>query len=165
MTDKQALLDLAAKVEWLSGPDREVDAEIACYIGKPLGNIGHWLHGADIAYEPTVGGYYVALTPEAGTSERRKSEPFKAQEFTSSLDAAMTLVPEGGHFGLGRDSANPSHGEKSWAWVRCRVGGNWQEFRAAPDAAQPGFVDGGPCLALTAADLRARASMETTNEQ
>ncbi len=84
------LLELAERCETAPQSDRHLDAEIACLIGKPEGNIEHWLHGADIRYRPTAYGYYVAVLPDGGTSSA-----YAAGEFTASLDAAITLVPEG----------------------------------------------------------------------
>jgi hypothetical protein len=66
--------------------------------------------------------------------------------FTASVDAALTLVPEGAHYGNGKDS-----GGKSWAWVASRVNGVWQQKVATRWAATP-------ALAICAAALRARAA-------
>lgn len=96
MTPAQSekLLELAAKCEVASQDDRDIDAEIACIIGKPLGNIDHWLHGSDIRYEPTAYGFYVAVIPDVMAPDGiRKSEAFKAKEFTASIDVALTLIP------------------------------------------------------------------------
>lgn len=132
MTDKQTLLALAERCEAATEGDRELDAEIACYIGKPLGNIDHWLHGADISYRPTAYGYYVAVIPVEG-GETRTSEAFKATEFTASLDVAMTLAD--GWFRI------TPHGDR---WDALGKTGPW--CTAAT-----------PALALCAAALRARA--------
>lgn len=105
--DRTTLLALAERCEKVEWADRELDADIACVIGRPLGNIDHWLHGDDISYRPTGSGYYVAVIPAEG-GETRNSEAFKSSKFTGSLDAAMTLVPTEcfwrvGHDGEGRD--------------------------------------------------------------
>ena len=65
--------DLAARVEAASGPDRELDAEVALAIG--------W---TDISGAGFVGIW-----------ERPYGGMIKLPAFTASLDAAMMLVPEG----------------------------------------------------------------------
>jgi hypothetical protein len=136
------LLSLADRVAGLSEADREVDALIACYIGKPLGNVDHWLHGADITYRPTAHGFYVAVIPEEGNPDGRTSEAFKSPAYTASLDAALSLVPEGYSFLVGSgDQLGPP-----WAWV-----GTDPEHVKGESAATP-------ALALCAASLRARSA-------
>lgn len=77
--------------------------------------------------------------------------------FTKSIDAALLLVPEGSHWGLGHDDTGPLAG---WAWVRAKVSDGWQEFHSPP---KMGFRHAGPfpatpALALCAAALRARSA-------
>ncbi len=72
--DANKLDELADRVERLTGPDWEVDAEIALASG--------WLTF-------NLEGFGVRWQRGHGTVER--SHPF----YTASLDAAMTLVPEG----------------------------------------------------------------------
>lgn len=67
--NKQALLDLAARVAGLGGPDRVVDFEIADALRKPR------------------------------SSDRWAGETLakQAKRYTASLDAAMSLIPAGWH--------------------------------------------------------------------
>lgn len=65
MTDRATLEALLARVLEGTGPDRELDAEIDLYL------------------------------LDAGLRKQRFSIPFDAPRYTASLDAALTLVPEG----------------------------------------------------------------------
>lgn len=67
-----------------------------------------------------------------------------ADYFTSSLDAAMTLVPEASNFGTGIDDPDDNR-PAGWAWVS----GRRIEFEIVRAAT--------PSLALCAASLRAKA--------
>jgi hypothetical protein len=69
-----ALLQLAERCEKATGPDRELDAEIAEAVGAKHGRETGWCNSEN-------GDYYVI--DECAAS------------YTASLDAAMTLVPEG----------------------------------------------------------------------
>ncbi|TZG25628.1 hypothetical protein [Sphingomonas montanisoli] len=71
--DLMALAELAARVEWLSGPDREVDADIAVAIRWSPAGIDESLFFSE---------------------EIRPLYAYKVPKFTASLDAAMTLVPD-----------------------------------------------------------------------
>lgn len=86
MSKKEELLALAARVERLSNPDREVDCLITDAIGGwPDGWAKHMpgMDGAPWAYHnPVLPMWQEALT------------------FTASLDAAKTLVPKGWHVGM-----------------------------------------------------------------
>lgn len=111
------LIALALRVEALTGPCRETDHAI-----------------------------YAALNPDSPLPEGGRLLPW-AHCFTDSLDAAMTLVPEGCRFVVSTEEPGP------WAWV-----GVSGEDTVATMAASP-------ALALTAAALRARAAMETTDDE
>jgi hypothetical protein len=115
------LLKLAERCEQATGPDRELDAAA---------------HTATTGFEPRIGGIgwakgelVVPLCPGWGPLPR----------YTASLDAAMTLVPEG------------------WLWARdidcifCLY---------PPESTSPeiGFHSERAALALCAAALRARAA-------
>lgn len=122
MTEKDTLTTLAERVEQASGPDRVLEAEI--YRG---------LAGLPI---------YGVLTPQGEVADR-------VPHFTSSLDAAMTLVPEGLDFGCGSKDATG----KAWAWVG--VFNGWDEIANAAT----------PALALAAAALKCRAYLLNASEQ
>jgi hypothetical protein len=117
MTDPITLLALAERCEQAAGPDKELDFTIDNFMLK---------HG-----------------PEAD----RIRNPRYVLPYTASLDAAVTLVPEGRAWTLGQ---NIHH----WYWQA--------NINALNDDGSPtslGF--GGPCnypaLALCAAALRAKA--------
>ena len=151
-TTPQTLLDLAARVEGLAQSERDIDAEIACIIGKPLGNIDHWLHGDDIGYKPTAYGYYVPILPDGSIGTA-----FASKEYTASLDAAMTLVPEGGRW----FKCGTNHPQTRAAETRFVVTGPQDgdgRFHALGECVTDETVSG-DCRALTAAALRARAAM------
>lgn len=120
---KQQLLDLADTVEKLEGPSREVDAEIAkaigwCFVGEghPIGRV--WYN------------------PEG----RAATLP----AFTRSLDAAMTLVPEGWEWQIEAEETEMFFPPSPWTY---RVDmGNLITVECVT-----------PALALVAASLRAIA--------
>lgn len=124
---KEELLKLAERVEALSGPDREVDSEIdrltfrGPFEDRLCGCMGNCLPG-----HPAYDGACVSVP-----------------HYTASLDAAMTLVPEGWH-----SSINTTEGAKlrGSAAVRDRDGG--PSFTSAAST---------PALALCAASLRSLA--------
>jgi hypothetical protein len=113
------LLELAERCEAATGPDRELDAEIASTLG--WANVG-----------PGNRGGRCGRSPE-GTW---KTVP----RYTASLDAAMTLVPEG------------------WDWELEFIGGT----SVANMLLARGTFNGAaqtPALALCAAALRAAQEM------
>jgi hypothetical protein len=113
MSNRDELLALAERVEALDGPDRDVDAAVAKIIGHALLT---W-----------------RIDGKRDTT---------ARAFTASLDAAMSLVPEGWGFVVG---------VRNGPFADCfdpQLYPN-QECEAAT-----------PALALTAAALRALAEQE-----
>jgi hypothetical protein len=135
MTD---LIALADRCEAAEGADRDLDEAIALALG--------W----SSVPNPTFAGGLVGrwLLPDGSMTGQIDALP----KFTASLDAAMTLVPEGQASAVGT-MAFRNDPRKPWACI-------WSEqgeplWRA--DAATP-------ALALCAAALRARASMETNHE-
>lgn len=138
MTD---LLELAAKVEGLNGPSRAIDGMIA----MALGEYPSW---APIQNE---------RQPELFTDGKpgTRAREWLAPKFTSSVDAAMTLVPEGHTVQL-----------SDWDHETLRQKGSWQAI-VLPFGARGAMKDftftnrcdhaATPALALVAAALRARA--------
>jgi len=130
MTD---LVELAKRVEALDGPCRETDTLIAVAIRFAFEDIPDVTlsadeYGADWTVLATIGG--------------KKHTRFAAPRYTASLDAAMTLVPEGYKWGAGnRDGTGTA-----WAWT-----GVTYDASAISNAATPALV-------LTAAALRALAA-------
>ena len=132
MTD---LLQLAERVEQASGPNRALDAAIHVALFIPSERAGRIdvdeLRGV-VGWHPIDGPYQSAVD---------------AKRFTSSIDAAMTLVPEGWER-IQQEQARVSDGSvRCWATVD-----NWP---ASPRRCAT------PALALCAAALRARAASNT----
>jgi len=96
-------------------------------------------------------------TPQIAPDHRWSSTPF----YTASLDAAMSLVPEGWRFGLEQPGMfDGKQIEEAWCWpFESGFDPDWQNgqqgYRDAPEATH-GFA-ATPALALTAAALRALA--------
>lgn len=140
MSKKDELLALAHEVELLSQSERDVDAKIACIIGRPLGEIDHWLHGVDIFWEPTAHGWYLPILPDGS-----KGIAYQSAQYTGSLDAAMLLAPKDWVIG-----------EMSW-WRKERSATCHMDNKLGLKACS-GAVS--LPIALTAASLRARAVLE-----
>lgn len=127
------LLALADRAEWAEGADRELDAEIAVavYGGEIVWKTANYIMDPYPARRyPSaahVGGYCNGHIPA----------------FTTSLDAALSLVPEGWGWQMRRSH----HGKRAvcYLWNGCGV---WS----------PTVVAATPALALVAAALRARAA-------
>ena len=128
-------MTLIEKLEKATGPSQELDAEIAIAVGvaPPSGEGGWWRckkpnwQWKHAAHEPT--------TP-----------PWEPARYTSSIDAALTLVPEG----LDEEMKRARH-RKGWRvnlWEPSRVG------QSADAQTLP--------LALCIAALKARAYTEST---
>ena len=122
MTRREELERLAARVESLTGACRETDATIQRALGD--GSKEHWFGD--------MNGNWV-------TDE-------KAPAFTNSIDAAMTLVPEG------------------WNYCLTHIYGRYDAvLNNSPDGRKATIVYAAtPALALTAAALRAIAAQEQT---
>lgn len=120
----RTLTELADRVEALSGPCRTTDALIAEAVGAKHGPDGGWCNDDN-------GDYWT--TDEC------------ADLYTASMDAAMSLLPEGWFLELEQHSAS---------WTASLASHLWFDDRRET-------VDGGaatPALALTAASLRSIAS-------
>lgn len=128
------LVELAARCEQATGPDRELDKLIAETLALP--------HG-----------------PRSGWSNDENGDHWIVEEcsalVTASLDAAMTLVPEGTlwkvDYGIAWSDEEPASGGRNY---RAGVG-----IGDVPAQWHHGWSAATPALALTAACLRARASM------
>jgi hypothetical protein len=134
---KDKLLELAERCEAATGPDRELDAAVCAP-----------------DYRRLLGAPFVSLSPDArrvefGTHHQGEDHIVYSREplpVTASLDAAMTLVPEGWCFELG---------DWEGAWARVFVNGNTE--RCFAEAATP-------ALALCAAALRSRSQTTEPGE-
>lgn len=133
------LLRLAERVEAATAPDRELDARIAVAIYSDSGHAdprdNTHARFPSPSDECAPGTYWISAF--SGLSLRT------ADPFTASLDAAMTLVPEGWDWSAG----TLGNGKGGHSFMR-PAGRHYP--RVEVDAATP-------ALALTAASLRARA--------
>lgn len=129
------LLELAAKVEAAEGPDRELDAEIwlAC---TPGATRDQW------SYIHNATGRECHVDETRDASHRLVIIP----AYTSSVDAAMMLVPEGWFWRVGHSTLYAG-----WAHLNRKHPDfcNREDEHSAQAAA--------PALALTAASLKARS--------
>jgi hypothetical protein len=130
MSDPNPLHTLAARVERLTEPDRAVDAEIwlACTEGATR---NQWSYVHQVTWRICEVDETRELQPDG--SRRLIVVP----AYTSSLDAAMTLVAS------------------EWTWDVTSTGAAWVQ-RDSVDNIQFARA-ASPSLALTAAALRARA--------
>lgn len=143
------LLRLAERVEALTGPDREVDVAIweTFVSSDDYRRANHWPRYSD--WESHVSGTWEPFYPN-----------LNAKKYTSSLEAAMSLVPEG--FAISDWMIWP--GEKSKVVVigtRLRPFGTEKKDSWVHDFKKDGKWRGEadtPALALTAAALRALAA-------
>ncbi len=127
------LTELANRVERLSEPSREVDAEIALSCGVVSEREGNTFYGHKD---------YSCMVLERDYYDIEGSAP-ELPAYTTSLDAAMTLVPEGLRFEVTTTGYKPG----------ATVCGN------TLTGVHEGSYAATPALALTAAALRGRASL------
>ena len=139
MTDKATLLALAERCEKATGPDRELDRDIADAL--KLGPVGDdWERPKDTPATASSRGY---VSMDKGSWVRRGLIRH-SKCYTSSLDAAMMLLPVGMDWCVGNEFAGI---KEAFATVAYSTEGNREAVFAAT-----------PSLALTAACLRARAA-------
>jgi hypothetical protein len=130
-----ALLDLAARCEAATGPDIYLDADIRDALG-----LGH-----DYRADWRGWGY-----DERGVGIEKP----KAFPYTASLEAAMSLVPEGVSFAVGR-GIETELGDSATDYAWC---GSKSEPHKGPYC-----WAATPAAALCAAALKAKASMEAAS--
>jgi hypothetical protein len=137
------LHELATRCERATGPDRELDALIRCEVFAPIGATVRLspINGAWCIYEIGYGGKERAWEPRGLSQEQRLGA------FTASLDAAMTLVPEG--WRLVVDTAT----EEGVTLVDL-----WALPVATPKPERRHSKAATPALAVCAAAIRARAA-------
>ncbi len=88
--DANKLDELADRVERLTGPDREVDHEIALAFKAPdWRKLKPWKRTNGWAKPDNALDAWAVLFYDTG------GNPYPVEHYTKSLDAAMTLVPEG----------------------------------------------------------------------
>jgi hypothetical protein len=136
VTDKAKLLELAERCEKATGPDRELDLAIS----ETLGNCLHDPVVKEVAWSDGTKDLVPVCTKCGAKNAYREW-----RMFTRSLDAAMTLVPEGATWELTSEGAAnvlaPIPGAPGW-------------FTDEPVQAST------PALALIAAALRAIAAQQ-----
>ncbi len=135
MSDKQRLLDLAARCEAATGPDRELDVAIALSL-PGFFNAGPYYDGA----KDRIG----TIDVDGNKSIPGNDPLMLVRHYTASLDAAMSLVPEGQR----RVEFGTYNGGGAWAYVH--VGSERGEQLGESEADTE-------TLALCAAALRAIA--------
>ncbi len=135
---------LAERIGAATGPDRELDAEIFHAIGAPVPfQFANKLIALE--FNDVENAYFARVSDDM---QVRYSPP----HYTASLDAAMSLVPEGAGLNISR------------YWIASNKGPVW-----SAEIAQGGVPDNPrrvsdcydtptPALALCAAALRARAA-------
>lgn len=138
---------IIGRLEKATGPDREIDGEIEAALGAPsftrfdLAEGYHWEFEADgMAGE-------VSAFSVLGNKTSRRQKRFQAPVYTASVDAALTLLPEGFKWKLGYSRHVP-----------CVA-----ELVDYSDRAAGQFVgecDSNHAVALTLAALRARLSQK-----
>lgn len=148
---RETLLALAAKVEALSGPCRETDAEIAAVL-KLGQNLPDWATRWTGEWRPTIQGSVVLFHDDG-----KPGPHFESACFTGSLDAAMALVPTGW---FGRFEPRFFIDGELVAWRAYCIRPKWDRYTPMDDwfDTVEDVAGAMPALALTAAALRARAS-------
>lgn len=134
--------DLIEKLEGLEGPDREVDAEI--FEMEP-----EWREA-----------FSAECLDSLSDREICQKAARHAPRYTASIDAAMTLVPEGWRFGI--EQGGQFDGEdipEAWCWPwDSSFDPDWQNgqqgYRDASDGKRACAPT--PAIALCIAALRAR---------
>ena len=167
-----ALLKLAERCEAAEGADRELDSAIA--LGLPS-----WTYGEKAGRFYNAGPKYdgaddrIGFEADDGSTVVPGNAPdMMVPDFTASLDAAMTLVPEGWRWIMREacpDKANPNE-RGFFARLETRdfesvTWGKGSDWLTDVVAGQDVYVWAAtPALALCAAALRARASLRLSEE-
>ena len=142
MTDRATLEALLARVLEGTGPDRELDAEIAKAFG--------WIERYEIWWPPEI--VKLARKRKRAIYNYKMYSLIQARRYTASLDAALTLVPDEKAWTVGQ---NVHH----WYWS---ASVNALDEDGAPKSIGWGGPSNSPALALCAAALQAR--MEALGE-
>lgn len=132
---------LAERIEALEGPCREMDAEIFKAVGAPLPKAAF---GMDIELQPDPNSASGFVMPVGELQVR-----YECPAYTASLDAAMTLVPEGWAHGYRWNAKYKS----AYAWCDFIPEA---PFKPEELLSQHSRKCATPALALLAAALRAQ---------
>ena len=156
MKDAATLLALAERVEALAGPDRDVDARVRYAIDAreyPGGEAFTLVEATDDhpAFEHVTRAGLLQQVARDGSAR-----------FTASLDAAMTLVPEGHTIQLSDWDAAVLREKGAWQAIVLPMGarGAMSQFTFSNRCDHAAT----PALALTAAALRAHAAIAGEGE-
>jgi hypothetical protein len=142
MSRKDELLALAERVEALTKACDETDARVACAL---TGN-------RDAFVEQSPFNAVWCVYQPCNRNGKRLMEKARKHPFTASLDAAMSLVPEGWCVSLLQQ-------DKGWAADLQRGFRTSYDKVAIASGIGPNYI-ATPALALTAASLRALAATE-----
>jgi len=130
------LSSLIERLEKAEGPDRELDADIAAAV-----------LGGEIQWQTAMTGDALPVRKYPSKDHIRGFGREPVQRYTSSIDAALTLVPEGFKWKTGYSRHVPHN-----AVI--------QDYRANPIlGAFTGECDSNRAIAICIASLRARSAM------
>lgn len=142
MIDRQTLLDLAARCKAATGPDQELDAAIDLYLSLPeIARRG----GVAMVSSGGIHEWYGEGPPASRRNPVTGAWRSPRAAYTASLDAALTLVPDGHDWRV--EVERDRH-----PGAICCPPNAWGTF---PGVTMHGAAT--PALALCAAALRARA--------
>lgn len=132
------MLDLIARLEAATQSEMDLDAQIGALVRWHPYGPDHWMRDSDIEFRAT--GYYVQAFRDTGES----CASWKPLAYTSSIDAALTLVPDCHVINIGTDVG-------MWAYI-------WrdtEDYDGVPFEARSQFL----AIALCIAALKARAAL------
>lgn len=137
------IASIIERVEAASGPGRELDQAIYCAVTAAQGHRINKLVGGELEVWPKRDDRFFTV------------QPGMVLPYTASLDAAMTLVPEGWGWTVGDKSPEPSLAWCEIDHLPWRKGYAWAvERKLIVQAATP-------ALALCAAALRVRSALQS----
>jgi hypothetical protein len=144
--NRDELLQLAERVERAEGPDRELDCRIWLFVGERLGGDSEQAFRRSEPIKPgiVVAGRWMGSALEKYPEDvRGVARNWNVPTFTASLDAAMSLVPEGW---TGLELLAPVDDAVLWSAYFHGPFGCWDGFGATRE------------LAIVSASLKALAS-------
>jgi hypothetical protein len=148
------IADLVARLEKASGPDRELDADIAIAVFATVNTEDDLVYARKRSpgNDATHPGHYFIKS-------RSGAQAHSAPHYTASVDAALTLVPEGWRFDISNRAPTPHAGRAyihNGELIYAGVGGTRNpRYQAFENTAAS------PAIAICIAALRARASQAT----
>lgn len=142
--------DLIERIEAASGPDRELDELIRCEVFAPWGAYVKQspINGSWCIYHVGYDGKERLWGPRNITPEQRFGR------FSSSIDAALTLVPEGFEWSLEYQAGYHVSSDVECMIAIAKLGDPCRDWESESYT---------PALALCGAALKARAYLKETN--